>query len=200
MIKKLIAGALLATLALSAMAPVAAAAEPAAKAKPTVNAVTRLVHYSANNNDRLSTLITAATCPAFDGAVVNLLATSNHTLFAPTNAAFRSLGQALGLGSAGINSSNVCQVDQVLGLDGALFTILGYHVTTPKIGFEKAKAARGVSIEMFTGEKARISGKGQVVKIDGAKVIRKNVRSQNGVTHVVNKVMIPRSIERALAS
>ncbi len=44
------------------------------------------------------------------------------------------------------------------------------------------------------------SGKGEVVKIDGAKVIRKNVRSQNSVTHVVNAVMIPRSIERALAN
>ncbi len=160
MIKKLIAGALLATLALSAMAPVAAAADPAAKSKPTVDAVTRLVHYSANNNNSLSTLITAATCPAFKGAVVDLLSTSNHTLFAPTNGAFRALGQALGLGNAGINSSNVCQVDQVLNLDGALFTILGYHVITPKIGFEKAKAARGVSVEMFTGEKARILRQG----------------------------------------
>jgi uncharacterized surface protein with fasciclin (FAS1) repeats len=199
MFKKLISGALLATLALSAIAPVASAAEPAAKGKPTVGAVTRLVHYSANNNDQLSTLITAATCPAFNGAVVNLLSTSNHTLFAPTNGAFRALGQALGLGDAGINSGNVCQVDQVLGVNGALFTILGYHVITPKIGFEKAKAARGVSVEMFTGEKARISGKGEVVKIDGAKVIRKNVRSLNSVTHVTDAVLVPPSIERALA-
>ena len=40
------------------------------------NGVTRLVNFSANNNDRLSTLITAATCPAFNGAIVKLLQTT----------------------------------------------------------------------------------------------------------------------------
>jgi len=198
--KKLIIGTLLASLLLLAVAPVASAAEPAAKAKPTVNAVTRLLDYSANNNNSLSTLITAATCGYFNGAIVDVLATTNHTLFAPRNAAFRDLGRALGLGDAGINSSNVCQVDTLLNAPGALKTILTYHVTTPKIGYAKAEAARGTSIQMLSGEMARVGGQqADVVRIDKAKVIRKNKRSTNGVMHVINKVMIPPTIEAALA-
>lgn len=200
MFKKLMAGALLASLALSALAPAAAAAEPTAKGTPTVNAVTRLVNFSANNNNSLSTLITAATCDYFNGAIVDVLSTTNNTLFAPRNAAFRNLGKALGLGDAGINSSNVCKVDEVLTAPGALATILTYHVTTPKIGFQKAKAARGASIEMLSTEKARIGGQQpNVVRIDGAKVVRKNIRSENGVMHVINAVMVPPTIEAALA-
>ena len=200
MFKKLIAGALLATLALSALAPVAAAAEPAAKSKPTADAVTRLVNFSANNDNNLSTLITAATCDYFNGAIVDVLSTANHTLFAPRNAAFRDLGKALGLGDAGINSSNVCKVDEVLKLDGALKTILTYHVITPKIGFAKAKDARGATVAMFSGENARIGGQKDVVRIAGAKVIRPNIRSKNGVTHMVNKVMVPPTIKASLAN
>jgi len=197
--KKLMAGTLLASLALSALAPAAAAAEPSANT-PAVNAVTRLVNYSANNNDSLSTLITAATCDYFNGAIVDVLATTTNTLFAPRNAAFRKLGQALGLGAAGINSSNVCQVDDVLKIPGALKTILTYHVTTPKIGFAKAKAARGTSIKMLSGEMARVGGqRPYVVRVDTAKVVHKNIRSRNGVMHVINAVMIPPTIEAALA-
>ena len=194
------AGTLLASLALSALAPAVAAAEPAAQGTPTVNAVTRLVNFSANNNNSLSTLITAATCGYFNGAITDALATTNNTLFAPRNAAFRALGQALGLGTAGINSSNVCQVDAVLKIPGALQTILTYHVTTPKIGFAKAKAARGTSIKMLSGEMARVGGQqAYVVRIDKAQVVRKNIRSKNGVMHVINAVMIPPTIEAALA-
>jgi uncharacterized surface protein with fasciclin (FAS1) repeats len=201
MFKKLIAGALLATLALSALAPVAAAAEPAAKSKPTVDAVTRLVNYSANNNNQLSTLLTAATCDYFDGAIVDTLKTAKHTLFAPRNSAFRDLGKALGLGDAGINASNVCKVDEVLKLDGALATILTYHVYAEgKVGFDKAKSLRGASVAMLSKEKAKIGGQQRnVVKIAGAKVVVKNIRSANAVTHVVNKVMVPPTIKAALA-
>ncbi len=200
MFKKLMAGTLLATLALSALAPVAAAAGPAAKDAAPVNAVTRLVNFSANNNDSLSTLITAATCDYFNGAITDALATTRNTLFAPRNAAFRDLGKALGLGAAGINSSNVCKVDDVLKIPGALETILTYHVTTPKIGFAKAKAARGTSIKMLSGEMARVGGqRPYVVRVDTAKVVNKNIRSKNGVMHVINAVMIPPTIEAALA-
>ena len=201
MFKKLIAGALLATLALSALAPVAAAAEPASKGKPTVDAVTRLVNFSANNNNQLSTLITAATCDYFGGAIADTLKTAKHTLFAPRNAAFRDLGVALGLGDAGINASNVCKVDEVLKVDGALATILTYHVYAEgKVGFDKAKSLRGATVAMLSKEEAKIGGQKDVVKIAGAKVIRPNIRSKNAVMHTVNKVMVPPTIKAALAA
>lgn len=202
MFKKLIAGVLLASVALTAIVPVAsAAAEGKGQIKSNKNGVERLVGFSDNNRDRLSTLITAATCEYHNGAVTDLIATTDKlTLFAPTNYAFRKLGQSLGLGRAGINSSNVCAVDKVLGVDGALFTILGYHVVTPKVWYKQAKAARGVSIPMFTKELAEITGFGNGVRIDGAKVVVKNVRSENVVMHVISDVMIPPSIEAKLSS
>jgi uncharacterized surface protein with fasciclin (FAS1) repeats len=201
MFKKLIGGVLLASLALTAIAPAASAGvESRGTVKSDKDGVTRLVKFSERNGDRLSTLITAATCEYFGGAVTDLVANEKLTLFAPTNKAFRDLGQALGLGNAGINSSNVCDVDKVLGVEGALFTILGYHVTTPKIWYWQAKAARGSKIEMFTGEKAKLKGvQRDIVRIDGAKVVVKNILSKNAQIHVINKVMIPPSIEKVLA-
>jgi uncharacterized surface protein with fasciclin (FAS1) repeats len=206
-LKTLIASAVIATVALTAIAPVTSAAiESKGQIKSNKDAVARIVGYSQNNNDRLDTLIAAVTCSQFDGAVVELLATSDKiTVFAPTNYAFRKLGRQLdelldlGLGRNGITAANVCAVDDLLG-EGTLFTILGYHVTTPKIWYKQAKAARGAEIPMLTGELAAISGTRDVVRIDGAKVVVKNIRSKNALIHVINDVMVPPSIEQALSS
>ena len=204
-LKSLIASAVIATVALTAIAPVTSAAiESKGQIKSNKDAVARVVGYSQNNNDRLDTLIAAVTCSQFDGAVVELLSTSDKiTVFAPTNYAFRKLGRQLdelldlGLGRNGITAANVCAVDDLLG-EGTLFTILGYHVTTPKIWYKQAKAARGAEIPMLTTELARISGKGDTVRIDGAKVVVKNIRSKNAVIHVINDVMVPPSIEQQI--
>jgi uncharacterized surface protein with fasciclin (FAS1) repeats len=205
MFKKVMASVLLASLALTAFAPVAAGAEAKGQVKSNKDAVSRIVGYSSFNNDRLDTLIAAVTCEQFEGDVVELLAnTDKITIFAPTNYAFRKLGRQLdqlldlGLGKDGLTAQNVCAVDSLLG-EGTLFTILGYHVTTPKIWYKQAKAARGATIDMFTGEPAAITGQRDVVRVDGAKVVVKNIRSKNAITHVISDVMIPPSVEEALA-
>lgn len=205
MFKKIMAGVLLASLALTAFAPAAAGAEAKGQIKSNKDAVSRIVGFSSFNNDRLDTLIAAVTCEQFEGDVVELLAnTDKITIFAPTNYAFRKLGRQLdqlldlGLGKDGLTAENVCAVDSLLG-EGTLFTILGYHVTTPKIWYKQAKAARGATIDMFTGEPAAITGQRDVVRIDGAKVVVKNIRSKNAITHVISDVMIPPSVEEALA-
>lgn len=204
-LKSLVASVAIAAVALTAIAPVTGAAiESKGQIKSGKDAVTRIVGFSENNRDRLDTLIAAVTCEQFDGAVVDLIATTDKiTVFAPTNYAFRKLGRqldellGLGLGRNGITAANVCAVDQLLG-EGTLFTILGYHVTTPKIWYKQAKAARGADIPMFTGELARVSGKRDIVRIDGAKVVVKNIRSKNALVHVINDVMVPPSIEQKI--
>lgn len=205
--KKLMASVLVASFAVTAIAPVAGAAfvESKGQIKSNKDVVTRIVNYSANNRDRLDTLIAAVTCSQFDGAIVNTLVNAEKvTVFAPTNYAFRQLGRQLdqlldlGLGKQGLTAANVCAVDDLLG-EGTLATILTYHVTTPKIWYGQALRARGNDITMLSGEKARVSGFAKRVKVDGQFVRVKNIRSGNGITHVISGVMIPPSVEQAIA-
>ena len=191
MFKKLMAGVLLASLAITAIAPVASAAEGKGQIKSNKNAVERVVGFSANNNDRLDTLIAAVTCEYFDGAVVDLLATSeNITIFAPTNYAFRKLGRAVGV-KDGLTPANVCSVDELLG-EGTLLAVLSYHVFgDAKVWYKQAKAARGGELTMFDGNTAAIGGKGQKVTWAGGEVKVKNIRSKNALIHVVDEVGLP---------
>jgi uncharacterized surface protein with fasciclin (FAS1) repeats len=192
MIKKLIAGVLLATVALTAVIPaVSAAPESKGQVKSNKNAVERVVGYSANNNDRLATLIAAVTCDYFGGEVANLLATADPiTIFAPTNYAFRKLGKALGV-KDGLTPANVCTVDDLLGA-GTLLEVLSYHVFSgDKIWYKEAKAARGASIPMLNGASAAIGGSGAIVTWAGGEVKVKNIRSANAIIHVVDQVGLP---------
>ncbi len=206
-LKRVMASVLVASFAVTAIAPVAGAAfvESKGQIKSNKDVVTRIVNYSANNRDRLDTLIAAVTCSQFDGAIVNTLVSADKvTVFAPTNYAFAKLGRQLdrlldlGLGKQGLTASNVCAVDDLLG-EGTLETILTYHVTTPKIWYGQALKARGSSIEMLSGEEAALTGAFKRVKIDGQFVRVKNIRSGNGITHVISGVMIPPSVEAKIA-
>ena len=79
MFKKLVAGVLLASVALTAVVPaVSAAPESKGQVKSGKNAVERIVGYSANNNDRLDTLIAAVTCDYFGGDFVDVLSTAEQ--------------------------------------------------------------------------------------------------------------------------
>lgn len=206
-IKKLMASVLVASFAITALAPATAGAafvESKGQIKSNKDVVTRIVNFSQNNRNRLDTLIAAVTCEQFDGAIVKTLQEAPKvTVFAPTNYAFAKLGRqldkalGLGLGPDGITKDNVCAVDSLLG-EGTLATILTYHVTTPKIWYGQALRARGAELTMLSGEKALVSGAGQRVKIDGQFVRVKNIRSGNGITHVISGVMVPPSIEKAI--
>jgi uncharacterized surface protein with fasciclin (FAS1) repeats len=182
MIKKILPSVLLASVALTAIVPAASAA-------PTKNIVEKAIAVNAATG-QFDTVLTAATCEYLDGAVVDILVSPDKTLFAPTDFAFRQLGQALGLGKAGLNPSNVCSVDSLLG-DGTLLTILGYHVIDGRVAYRDAVAAIGGKVQMLLGGKARITGTPRFVRIDSALITVKNVRATNGFIHVVNKVLTP---------
>jgi uncharacterized surface protein with fasciclin (FAS1) repeats len=186
MFKKLTAGVLLAAVAVTALVPATVSAAP------TKNIVEKAIAVNARTG-QFDTVLTAATCDYFGGAVVDILVSPDKTLFAPTDFAFRKLGQALGLGNAGLNPSNVCSVDTLLG-DGTLLTILGYHVIDGRVAYKDAVAAIGSRVEMLLGGKAKITGTPRFVRIDGALIINENVRATNGFIHVVNKVLLPPAI------
>ena len=146
MFKKLMAGVILAAVSVTALVPAAVSAAPG------TTIVDKAIAVNSRTGD-YDTLLTAATCDYLGGAVVDVLSSPDKTLFAPTDAAFRRLGDALGLGKAGLNPSNVCSVDSLLG-DGVLLDILAYHVIDGKVNAKTAVSAIGSKVEMLNGDKA----------------------------------------------
>ena len=185
MIKKLLAGVLLASVAVTALAPATVSAAPGK------NIVERATAVNAKTG-AFDTLLAAATCNYLGSTVVDVLTEPKTTLFAPTDAAFKRLGLALGV-AGGLNASNVCSVDSLLGKD-TLLTVLGYHVIDGKVTARQATKAAGAKVKMLLGGKAKITNRNGNLRIDGARIIKPGVQAKNGVIHVVNKVMLPPAV------
>ena len=103
-----------------------------------------------------------------------------YTVFAPTNAAFASLIDALG-------------APTVLSCD-VLPTVLAFHVTRGRHTSTSVLAHK--SIRMLTGERAEVEG----TTIAGAPLNLGlvNISASNGIVHVVDGVLLPPSILAAL--
>lgn len=159
--------------------------EPGKPGKPgAFNIVEIAVSVNAASGE-FSTLLTAATCEAFDGAVVDILTGSDKvTLFAPTDAAFSALG---------LNPDNVCATENLL-------TILGYHVTDGR-RFDNSlfnQNGNWKEVDMLFGGSVTtyIAGDPAMATIEdnnGGKstVASANINASNGVIHVINAVLIP---------
>ncbi len=179
MFKKLIASVMLASLALTTVVP---ATVSAASNKDIVDRVVQLN----KGTGQFDSLLAAAQCAEFDGAVVDLLKSPGHkTLFAPTDAAFDVF-----LAENSLTLEALCTPANA----GTLLTVLGYHVIDgASVTYRDAKRAIGGSVDMFLGGSADITGKPGDVRIDGAKIIRPNKKASNGIVHVVDAVLIPAS-------
>jgi hypothetical protein len=188
MFRKIMAGVLLATLAVTAIVP-------AASASGGKNLAERV-----EQRDYLSTLYAAALCtPNVAAALTN--ESLNVTLFGPTNRAFRQLGKAVA--GAPITKHNVCDIDfdKVLGVDDALEQILFHHVfAADEVKFREAlkiATRKGTDITMADGRDATLFDRRWFrLFIDGAgsdpsRVIRPNIDANNGVLHVINRVIVP---------
>lgn len=174
MLKRLMAGVLLATLAVTAIAPAASANHTSGK-----NVVERAVQLNRYTR-AFDTLLAAATCNYFGSAVTDALQQPGTTLFAPTDRAFHKLG---------LNKKNICATYQ--NDQAALLDVLTYHVYDGKVTYRDARKAIGTSLTMLNGEQAAITGRWWRVKIDGARITVPNVRASNGLIHVVNDVLLP---------
>ena len=100
-----------------------------------------------------------------------------YTVFAPTNAAFDAL-------PAGT-------VDNLLKPENKakLVDILTYHVVPGNV--MAADLKDGQEVTTIEGKKLKVSISGGTVTINGATVIKADVKSSNGVTHVIDKVLMP---------
>ena len=71
-LKLLIASVTISAVALTAVVPVASAADGKGQVKSNKGAVSRVVGFSEYNRGRLDTLVAAVTCEQFDGAVADV--------------------------------------------------------------------------------------------------------------------------------
>lgn len=116
------------------------------------------------------------------GLVDTLKGSGPFTVFAPTDEAFAKL-------PAGT-------VENLLKPENReqLKAVLTYHVVPGKV--TAAQVTRLDSAKTVNGQTVRISTSGGAVMVDDAKVVKTDVTASNGVIHVIDSVMLPKSGNR----
>jgi uncharacterized surface protein with fasciclin (FAS1) repeats len=174
--KKLIAGLAVAAIGATGVASTAVA-RPAAP-MPTIVDVASAANAAGPYAGLFDTVLAAATCDAFDGAIVNALsARGQRTLFAPIDPAFEALG---------LYPENVCDALPA----AVLADVLTYHVTN---GARDASSVTDASqLRMLNGDSVAQSGG---VLTDGlgrpSNIIVTDVFASNGVIHAIDSVLLP---------
>ena len=112
------------------------------------------------------------------GLVETLSGTGPFTVFAPTNAAFAQIPAAT--------------LDGLMKpeMKADLTKILTFHVVAG--AFKAADLTDGQELTTVQGQKLKVSVKDGKVKINGANVTIADAISSNGVTHVIDGVLMPK--------
>ena len=153
------------------------AAETTAAPETTMAATDNIVEVAQANAD-FTTLVAAVV--AADLATT-LSGTGPFTVFAPTDAAFEAL-------PAGILEKLLLPKNKAV-----LAKILTYHVVAGKV----------LSTDLTETEVATVEGSKVAItltdgaKVNGATVTTADVMASNGVIHVIDKVLIPASVDVA---
>lgn len=127
--------------------------------------------------DNLSTLVTAVKAA---GLVETLNGDGPFTVFAPTNAAFEALPEGV--------LENLLKPEN----KDQLIAVLTYHVVGGKVmsadlkNGSMTKTVEGSDIKFVVGPK---------VKINDANVVTADVDASNGVVHIIDKVILPPSLQ-----
>jgi uncharacterized surface protein with fasciclin (FAS1) repeats len=135
---------------------------------------------TAQSTGKFNTLLAAAKAA---GLVDALSGGGPITVFAPTDQAF-----------AGLPAGTVEELLKPKNRT-KLANILKYHVVKGAITSDQVPTtATHVRTLKATGDKTiRVVRSGKRVRVDGARVIQANIRADNGVIHVINKVLLPSS-------
>jgi uncharacterized surface protein with fasciclin (FAS1) repeats len=122
-----------------------------------------------------STLVAAVQAA---GLVETLKGEGPFTVFAPTDEAFAKL-------PAGT-------VDNLLKPENKdqLVAVLTYHVVPGKV-MSADIAGKELEAKTVQGTTVDINATGDVVMVDGAKVVTADVEAKNGVIHVIDAVILP---------
>ena len=123
-----------------------------------------------------STLVAAVKAA---GLVDTLSSKGPFTVFAPTDEAFAKLGKDA--------IADLLKPENKSKLVG----ILTYHVVADRVLAEKVVATK--SLTSVQGQALAIVVDGGKVKVDGANVVKTDIAASNGVIHVIDSVLMPRS-------
>lgn len=147
---------------------------------PSAASAATIVEVASSNTD-FSSLVSAVVSQDLQGT---LSSPGPFTVFAPTNEAFAAIPGF---------------VKKALERNPAVLKeVLLYHVVSGNV-----KAADVVTLskaKTVQGSSAKISVTGGKVMVDYAEVIKTDLAASNGTVHVVNKVLIPRSVIVAAAT
>jgi len=151
-----------------AIAAMLVAASPAAAADIVETAV---------SNGSFKTLTPALQAA---GLVETLKGKGPYTVFAPTDEAFKKL--PAGTVETLLKPENKAQLQKVLT----------YHVVAGNVmsGDLKGKTTNAKTVE---GSAVRIDASGNTVKVNNAVVTQADVNTSNGVIHVIDSVIMPKS-------
>ena len=181
-----------------AVATVVAVAAIAGTASARPQAGGTVVDVAASNKN-FSTLVSLVKAAGLAGALANQNA--QLTVFAPTNAAFKNLEAAV----PGVTKALTDPMNK-----GLLVQVLKYHVLGSKVMAADAVAAakKNAKVPTLLGKNANgqiaLSLKGGKVALSDsaglntAIVTKTNLAASNGVVHVLNKVIVPKSVATAL--
>ena len=102
------------------------------------------------------------------------------TVFAPTDEAFASALETLGL-----------TADELLADTDTLTSILTYHVIAGEVPSSTVVTMDGQSVETVNGADVMISVEGDAVMVNDATVTAVDIPASNGVIHVIDSVLLP---------
>ena len=140
--------------------------------KPMATAQADIVE-TAINAGSFSTLVKAVQAA---GLVETLQGEGPFTVFAPTDEAFAKVPAAT--------------LEALLADKEALAKVLTYHVVAGEV---PASAAMKLDwAPTVQGQSARVTTKNGSVYVDGARVIKADIRTKNGIIHVIDTVILPR--------
>ncbi len=140
----------------------------------------------AEEGAQFTTLLAAV--QAADEAVLKALSDpeAKLTVFAPTDAAFAALRQALG--EEAFNG--------ILADTPALTNILLYHVLEGIVGSDDVAKLLAdnngeVQVTMLNGKSATVKLMDGAIMIDNAKIVMTDIDAANGIIHVIDAVIVP---------
>lgn len=176
--KKVIALAMVAVISLSACGSDSSDAVDTTVAEATSEAVAGDIVAVASGTEGFTTLVAALKAA---GLVETLQGAGPFTVFAPNDAAFAALPAGL--------------LDKLLLPENlaVLTSILTYHVVSGKIMSTDVMAGDAKSVEGSTIALGTTDG----VQVNDATVIAADVVASNGVIHVIDKVLVPPTVDLA---
>ncbi len=138
----------------------------------TVSAHAKDIVDTAVSAGSFKTLVTAVQAA---GLVDTLKGTGPFTVFAPTDEAFAKIPKA--------------DLDALLADKAKLTAVLTYHVVPGKVMAADVKPGE---VKTVQGQALKVSASGGSVMVNDAKVVSTDVVADNGVIHVIDKVVLPK--------